>query len=44
MTGNGGRLTAVVGFAAVPKLLPYRKLLVEGASWQAALDLAGVAA
>jgi NADPH-dependent 2,4-dienoyl-CoA reductase/sulfur reductase-like enzyme len=44
VTGNGGRLTAVVGFAAVPKLLPYRKLLVEGASWQAALDLAGVAA
>jgi NADPH-dependent 2,4-dienoyl-CoA reductase/sulfur reductase-like enzyme len=44
VTGNGGRLNAVVGFAAVPKLLPYRKLLVEGASWQAALDLAGVAA
>jgi NADPH-dependent 2,4-dienoyl-CoA reductase/sulfur reductase-like enzyme len=44
VTGDGNRLNAVVGFAAVPKLLPYRKLLVEGASWQAALELAGVAA
>ncbi|MGY1743478.1 MULTISPECIES: NAD(P)/FAD-dependent oxidoreductase [unclassified Blastococcus] len=37
VTGGGGRLQAVVGFSAVAKLLPYRKLLLAGATWDEAL-------
>jgi NADPH-dependent 2,4-dienoyl-CoA reductase/sulfur reductase-like enzyme len=44
VTGGEGELRAVVGFAAIRELMPYRKLLVDGGGWQAALDLAGIAA
>jgi len=44
VTGGDGSLQSVVGFGAVRELMPYRKLLVEGATWAAALDLAGIPA
>ncbi|HEY3260323.1 MAG TPA: FAD-dependent oxidoreductase [Pseudonocardiaceae bacterium] len=44
ITGGDGVLQSVVGFGAVRELMPYRKLLVEGGSWAAALDLARTAA
>ncbi len=37
VSGGDGRLRAVVGFGAIKQLLPYRKLLVEGADWDRAL-------
>lgn len=44
VTGDGSRLNAVVGFGALRQLLPFRKLLMEGAFWAAALGAAGVPA
>jgi len=44
ITGRADRLNAVVGFAAVRELLPYRKLLLDGAPLSAALGLAGTSA
>jgi 3-phenylpropionate/trans-cinnamate dioxygenase ferredoxin reductase subunit len=44
ITGREDRLNAVVGFAAVRELLPYRKLLLDGAPLSAALGLAGISA
>jgi NADPH-dependent 2,4-dienoyl-CoA reductase/sulfur reductase-like enzyme len=44
ITGSEDRLNAVVGFAAVRELLPYRKLLLDGAPLSAALGLAGSSA
>ena len=44
ITGRQDRLNAVVGFAAVRELLPYRKLLLDGAPLSAALGLAGTSA
>jgi NADPH-dependent 2,4-dienoyl-CoA reductase/sulfur reductase-like enzyme len=44
ITGGDGRLNAVVGFGAVRELLPYRKLLLDGAPLSAALGLAGTSA
>jgi len=44
ITGREDRLNAVVGFAAVRELLPYRKLLLDGAPLSAALGLAGTSA
>lgn len=44
VTGSAGELHAVVGFGAIRELMPFRQLLVSGGSWQAALELAGVAA
>ncbi len=44
ITGVNDRLHAVVGLGAVRELMPFRRLLVEGATWQDALDLAGAAA
>lgn len=44
ITGREDRLKAVVGFAAVRELLPYRKLLLDGAPLSAALGLAGTSA
>jgi NADPH-dependent 2,4-dienoyl-CoA reductase/sulfur reductase-like enzyme len=44
ITGGEGRLNAVVGFDAVRDLLPYRKLLLDGAPLSAALGLAGTSA
>jgi NADPH-dependent 2,4-dienoyl-CoA reductase/sulfur reductase-like enzyme len=44
ITGRADRLNAVVGFAAVRELLPYRKLLLDGAPLTAALGLAGTSA
>jgi NADPH-dependent 2,4-dienoyl-CoA reductase/sulfur reductase-like enzyme len=38
------RLNAVVGYGSTRELMPYRKLLVDGGSCSAALDLAGVTA
>ncbi len=37
VSGGDGRLQAVIGFAAVKQLLPYRKLLLAGATWDEAL-------
>jgi NADPH-dependent 2,4-dienoyl-CoA reductase/sulfur reductase-like enzyme len=44
ITGRADRLNAVVGFAAVRELLPYRKLLLDGAPLSTALGLAGTSA
>lgn len=44
ITGRADRLNAVVGFAAVRELLPYRKLLLDGAPLSAALGLADTSA
>jgi NADPH-dependent 2,4-dienoyl-CoA reductase/sulfur reductase-like enzyme len=44
ITGREDRLNAVVGYAAVRELLPYRKLLLDGAPLSAALGLAGTSA
>jgi NADPH-dependent 2,4-dienoyl-CoA reductase/sulfur reductase-like enzyme len=44
ITGRADRLNGVVGFAAVRELLPYRKLLLDGAPLTAALGLAGTSA
>ena len=38
VAGRGEQLTAVVGFGALKQLLPYRKLLVDGATWPEALS------
>jgi 3-phenylpropionate/trans-cinnamate dioxygenase ferredoxin reductase subunit len=37
LSGGDGVLQAVVGFGALKQLMPYRKLLVAGASWDEAL-------
>jgi NADPH-dependent 2,4-dienoyl-CoA reductase/sulfur reductase-like enzyme len=37
LSGGDGALQAVVGFGALKQLMPYRKLLVAGASWDEAL-------
>ncbi len=39
--GRGGRLVAVVTFQQPAKLFQYRKMVAEGASWEAALAAAG---
>ena len=44
IAGHADRLNAVVGFAAVRELLPYRKLLLDSAPLSAALGLAGTSA
>jgi 3-phenylpropionate/trans-cinnamate dioxygenase ferredoxin reductase subunit len=44
VTGDGTRLHAVVGYGAMKQLLPFRKLLLDGADWAAATGAAGVAA
>jgi 3-phenylpropionate/trans-cinnamate dioxygenase ferredoxin reductase subunit len=41
ITGGDGRLQAAVGLGAARAMLPYRALLVSGASWQEALAAAG---
>jgi len=41
VSGGEGRLQAVLGFGAVKQLLPYRKLLLAGASWD---EIVGTAA
>lgn len=38
--GSGGRLRAALGLSLPRLLMPFRKLLLEGASWQQALDAA----
>lgn len=40
VTGGDGLLRSVVGFGAIKQLMPYRKLLVAGASWDEALAAA----
>jgi NADPH-dependent 2,4-dienoyl-CoA reductase/sulfur reductase-like enzyme len=44
ITGRADRLNAVVGFAAIRELLPYRKLLLDAAPLSAALGLTGTSA
>ena len=44
VAGGPDGLQGVVGFGAVRELMPFRKLLVAGASWAEALDLAGASA
>ncbi|MET7392835.1 FAD-dependent oxidoreductase [Dactylosporangium sp. NPDC005572] len=36
VAGHGDELSAVVGFGALKELMPYRRLLVDGAPWSAA--------
>lgn len=40
VTGDGTRLHAVVGYGAMKQLLPFRKLLLDGAAWADATAVA----